>query len=46
MDYYFAKYQQWDIHRVAYAQVDRDDVVLAGSEKTKHEHIEVEEIRE
>lgn len=43
MDYFFAKYQQWDIHRVAYEQVDREDTVMAVVEKPKGDHVEIEE---
>lgn len=47
MDYFFAKHQQWVVHRVAYDQVDRDDTVLAMSEKPKsdeHGEVEVREV--
>jgi hypothetical protein len=42
MDYFFAKYQQWDIHRVAYESVDREDTVLAGGEKHEESVVEIE----
>jgi hypothetical protein len=42
MDYFFAKYQQWDIHRVAYENVAREDTVLAVGEKPKVDVVEVE----
>lgn len=42
MDYYFAKYQQWDIHRVAYQQAERADTIIEVEMHKDDEHGEVE----